>query len=169
MQTGRHYYISDDDITRVTKFSDEIIVQPDSPWKQFGACSDIGTWLSSCQNDDNSVVKSLDINESDGDLTDSTLFIEMNWVIFLHDRACSEQDGAVEILNRLTKLVNESSNKIMFYTINWLSPKGIGSFILYITNHVKNYKHPSNTWFLTSFPVEQKVIQEELDIIKNKN
>jgi len=28
MQTGRHYYISDDDITRVTKFSDEIIVQP---------------------------------------------------------------------------------------------------------------------------------------------
>jgi len=167
MQTGRHYYISDDDITRVTKFSDEIIVQPDSPWTQFGACSDIGTWLSSCQNDDNSVVKSLDINESDGDLTDSTLFIEMNWVIFLHDRACSEQDGAVEILNRLTKLVNESSNKIMFYTINWLSPKGIGSFILYITNHVKNYKHPSNTWFLTSFPVEQKVIQEELDTYEN--
>ncbi len=166
MQTGRHFYISDDDITRVTKFSDEIIVQEDSPWHQFGACSDISTWLTQCQTKD-SVVKSLDLNEDNGDLIDSTIFIEINWVIYEHDRACIEQDGAIEILNRLTKLVNESSNKIMFYTINWLGSKGLGSFILYITSHVKNYKSSSNIWFMTSFPVEQKVIQEELDTYEN--
>tara|TARA_Y100000385_G_scaffold289018_1_gene357219 strand:+ start:1197 stop:2480 length:1284 start_codon:yes stop_codon:yes gene_type:complete len=164
MLSGRNYYISDDDITQVKKFSDNII---DSTWTDFGSCSDIGTWLSYNISENNSVVKTLDINEDTGDLIDSTLFIEMNGVIHIHDQACSEVDGAVEVLNRITKLVNESSNKILFYTINWLDSRSLGSFILYITSHVKNYKHPSNIWFMTSFPVEQKVIQEELDTYEN--
>jgi hypothetical protein len=164
-------YIENDKIPDSYKLHPDFYCIPSAPQKY---TIDLSEWIG-----ENPLIKSVDLQVDHIDdipKKDCIYFIDIIRITHLHYWACQYKgDGpgvpfeSVNLLNTLVSLINDPSNKTVFYNVHRIVD--INSFALFITHHLPERiyqvqpgsEHQASVSFVVSFSVDEDLLKNRLN------